>query len=120
MEQRYLVDVMSEAHQNAIDYNLTYIEGIVYNDIAYVEEHFGQYKTDNWKFLHLTEDAYYKALKHLQAMNLIIVSGNTATIKRWTREELMSDPIIATMMAAMVKQANLDVSFDPLEKFKKI
>ena len=41
MPQRYLVDVVSDAHRTAVENNLSYIEGIVYNNISYIDEKLG-------------------------------------------------------------------------------
>jgi len=118
MEQRYLVDVTSDAHLTAINNKLSYIEGIVYNDIAYVEEHFGTYITDNHRFLHLTEDEYNLALASLAKKDLIVLYENKASIKKMSFEELSEDPLIAAMMEYVIRHAKLEVKNDPLERYK--
>jgi hypothetical protein len=117
MEYRYLVDITSSAHERAVYNNLTYIEGIIYNDIAYMEEHYDDFRTDNYKFLHIPKDEYYKALAHLVQMDLITISGDIAKIKNMTIEELVEDPLIAAMMASFIEKTKLDVKFNPLERY---
>ena len=103
-EQRYLVDIKSEAHQKALDYKLSYLEGIVYNSIAYSNEHFGECILGKLPdYLHITHEQLIEATSSLSKKGLITIIDGTANIKKWTLEELREDPLINNMIDCFIE-----------------
>jgi len=112
-ENRFIVDIKSETHRKALDMDLSYLEGIVYNTIAYDREHFGNcelYKLPD--FLHISEDELTKATSSLYNKGLINIANGEASLRRWTMEELREDPLINTMMDCFIelmRQKGIDI-----------
>ena len=92
---RYLVDITSDAHERAINNNLSYIEGIVLNDIAYIEGNMGKYfiDQDHHHFLHMSKKDFDDAVDSLLKKKLIAQSGDVLfTYKMSLQEFFDEDP----------------------------
>ena len=96
MAQRFIVDIMSETHQMAVNNNLSYIEGCVLNSINYLIEHEGSYIDDDskWMFLHISKREYEQAVDTLLKKHLIDRKGDELVINRFSFEELTHDPTL--------------------------
>ena len=112
-EQRYIVDIKSDIHRKALDCDLSYLEGIVLNTIAYDREHFGNcelYKLP--EFLHISENELIKATSSLSSKGLICIEDGEAAVRKWTMEELREDPVINAMMDCfieMMRQKGMEI-----------
>ena len=103
-ENRFIVDIKSETHRKSLDNELSYLEGIVYNTIAYDQEHFGNcelYRLPD--YLHITQDELVKATSGLTKKGLISIEDGEASIRKWTLEELKEDPVINSMLECFVE-----------------
>ena len=115
---RFLVDVLSDAHQVAINHNLSYKEGILYNNIAYTEERWGEcYLNRCEEFLHMGDLSY--EVSQLYKKGLINVDGAKLSIRKYSLEELAEDEDIAVLMKLWIEQTKVQVGFDPLKCLKK-
>ena len=112
-ENRYLVDVKSKTHKDAIELGLSYLDGIVYNTIAYDMEHFEECHIEQLPaFLHITDEQLDSAIKSLTNKGLIGVENGYAYIRKYTLAELREDPLLKLMMDCFVKMTNLKVKLE--------
>lgn len=125
MANRYIVDVTSDTHKKAIELKLTYVEGVIYNAIAYLEERGMPLDVTDYSFLHMSSDDFNNGLYDLLRRRLIIQEGNYYYISndRESLDELCDKdteqgPLLAAMMSAFIKKTGIDVGFDPLENYK--
>ena len=112
-ENRFIVDVKSETHRKALDCDLSYLSGVVYNLIAYDQEHFGECKLYKLpEFLHITNKELNQATADLYENGLININDGEASLRKWTIEELREDPVVNAMMDCFIelmKQKGIDI-----------
>ena len=126
MANRYLVDIKSVTHQKAIEMKLSYIEGIILNDIAYMESRGMSGDDRDWLFLHMPKEDFDEGISSLLKKKLIIQRGSNYFINNDNEslEELFDKdsefgPLLATMAATFIEKTGLNVGVDPLKGWKE-